>query len=193
MDARNNSNRISSFDTPDTNNATYFLSEDVSGYYPADFLRLSKSAHFAYLKEINEGLRLLGRYDDPYITREAARDLIEALSSQLELTAREKSQARRNFLSLDREKLGISLNLVAYAVCAFAVEQNNRNVTRRCHPNIPEDDRDDQFNQMAESLGLTQHNIVKTYGKIQHRLDEVAPAIREDFDNSDSFPRGGGT
>lgn len=191
MDVRNDSNRVSSFDTPDTNNATYFLSDDVHGFYPADFRLLKKSAHFAYLREVNEGLRLLNRYSDPYITREAARDLIEALSSQLELTAREKAQARRNFLSLDREKLGLSLDLVAYCVCAFAVEKNEKNVTRRCHPNIPEDDRDDQFNQVAKSLGLTDRNVVKTYGKIQHRLDKVAPAIREDFDNSDDFPREG--
>jgi hypothetical protein len=71
------------------------------------------------------------------------------------------------------------------------VEQNERNEQRRYHPNVPDEDRDNQFKQMEKSLNLSQRSVVKTYGKIQNRLNFTIPPVREDFDSSDSFGEGG--
>ncbi|MGQ3327632.1 hypothetical protein [Halorubrum sp. FL23] len=192
MSAKNNVDRLGSYENPNTRNATYFLADDVDGSFLADFRYLEKPKHFGHLKKINNGFCLgLNRYNDKYVTREMARDHIEALSSQLDLTIRERTQARRYFLSLDREKLGLESSLVAYSVCCYVVEQNERNKQRRCHPNVPDEDRDNQFKQMEKSLNLGPRSVVKTYGKIQNRLELTIPPVREDFDSSDSYGEGG--
>lgn len=191
MSVQNTNDRFSSYKNPNTRNRTYFLADDVEGYFRADFRHLRKSDHYAYLKKINEGFCLgLNRYNDKYITREMARDHIEALASQLDLTIREKVQARRYFLSLDREKLGLESSLVSYSVCCYVVEQNDKNKRRRSHPNVLDEDRDDRFQEMKEMLDLSHRDVVKTYGKIQNRLDSIVAPVREDFEDLDY--RGGG-
>lgn len=193
MNTQNSSDQFSSFEHPNTRNATYFLSDDVNGAYPADFRKLDKSLHFEHLKKINEGRCLgLNRYNDPYITREWSRHHIEALSSQLEMTVREKIQARRYFMSLDREELGLESNLVAHSVCAYVIEQNEKNDARRSHPNVPDEKRDNLFQDMEENLELNHRATVKTYGKLQNLLQNTTPPIREDFDEEDDLPGGGG-
>lgn len=193
MTTENTTDRFSCFEHPNTRNATYFLSDDVSGFYPADFRYLDKSRHFGQLKDINEGRCLaLNRYNDPYITREWSRHHIEALSSQLEMTTRERIQARRYFMTLDREKLGLESNLVAISVCAYVVEQNEKNDTRRSHPNVPDRKRDTLFQELEENLELNPRAVVKTYGKLQNRLQDTTSPIREDFDEEDDLPGGGG-
>lgn len=193
MNTQNSSDRFSSFEHPNKRNATYFLSDDVSGSYSADFRYLNKSRHFQQLKEINEGRCLgLNRENDHYHTRELSRWHIEALSSQLGLTIREKIQARRYFMSLDREELGLESNLVAHSVCAYVVEQNEKNDVRRSHPNVPDGKRDHLFQEMEENLELNHRDIVKTYGKLQNQLQDTTPPVREDFDENDDLPGGGG-
>jgi len=192
MSVQNTSDRFSSYENPNTQNSTHFRADDVEGYFRADFRHLKKSVQYAHLKKINEGFCLgLNRYNDRYLTREMARDHIEGLASQLDLTIREKVQARRYFLSLDREELGLESSLVAHSVCCYVVEQNERNECRRCHPNVLDEDRDDRFQQMEETLGLSQRDLVKTYGKIQNRLGSTVAPVREDFRDSDHY-RGGG-
>jgi len=114
-------------------------------------------------------------------------DTIDNLSSQLGLTTEERSQSRHHFVTLDREDLGLSSDLVAYCVCAYVVEQNERNEERRCHPNVPEKTKDDLFQQIAESLDLSQREIVKTYGKIQNRIDDTTSPVPEDRHDPDHY------
>lgn len=193
MTTQNSTDRPSSFENPNTRNNTFFLAKDISGYYPADYRYLKKSTQFGHLKAVNEGRCLgLNRYYDRHITRKMARHHIEALASQLELTPSETGHARRTFLTLDREGLGLESGLVAYCVCLNAVKQNDRNENRCVHPNVPADKTDDLFQQIADSLNLTQKEITKTYGKIRHRVDDVTPPVREDFQTSNHYPDGWG-
>ena len=160
-------------DQPDTNNATYFDAEDVPAgtYWSADFLYLKKRTHYQYLDDMNSGKRNGPKYrNDPYYTRETARHLVESVACQLDLTERQTGRARRYFLGLDRERLGLPSELVVYCLCAYVLEQDERNRYRRCHPNVPAEQIDPVFRRVAESLGLRQRDIQKTYGKLQHRL-----------------------
>ena len=160
-------------DQPDTDNATHFLADDVDKgeYWPADFLYLHKRTHFAYLKDFNEGCRNgPKRYNDPLVTREAGRDLIDALSGQLDMTSTQRNHVQRYFTNLDRGELGLRLELVGYCLCMVIVEQDEQNQHRRCHPNVPDRKKDDLFQSLANSLNLTEREIRKTYGKLQHVL-----------------------
>lgn len=86
------------------------------------------------------------------------------------MTQTQRNRARRYFRNLDREKLGLRLELGAYCLCMYVVEQDEQNQHRRCHPNLPEEKKDEQFQRIADALGLTEREIQKTYGKIQNRL-----------------------
>ena len=173
-----------SINNPDRQNNTHFLSKDVDGSYPADFRYLSKRQHFLHLKQLNEGRKTgINNYCDSYITREITIHLAEAIASQLNLTPSEKELAVRYLVTLDREKLGLSSELVAYAVCAYVIEQSDRD-KRRTHPNVPEEDRDDLSDEVASELGLNHSDIVKTYGKVSHRLSGRVDPIREEFANT---------
>lgn len=181
-------------DNPDTNNATFFRADDIGKdeYWPADFLYLKKRDYFAYLKDFNEGCRNgPKRYNNRLVTQEAASDLIRAISGQLEMTPIQRNHARRYFTALDREKLGLSLVLDAYCLCMYVVEQDKRNEYRRCHPNLPEEKKDELFQQVACSLGLTERDIQKTYGKIQSLLWE-APIPRDTDQRDSGLSVGGG-
>lgn len=188
MTTRNNQNLPRSINHPDSDPATFFKATDVdsSARYPADFRFLNKQEHYLRLKWLNAGFAIgLNRYHDQLVTYEMAVDLIDNLSSQLGLTTKERSQSRHHFVTLDREGLGLSSDLVAYCVCAYVVEENQRNEERSCHPNITDEKKDTLFQQISESLNLTQREIVKTYGKVQNRIGDTVSPVPEDRHDPD--------
>lgn len=192
-EAQNSRTFFRDINNPDTNFSTYFNAADIdsSAYFRADFRYLNKEKHYQHLKDLNAGRAIgLGRYNDRCVTYEQACDLIEALSAQLGLTSRERYLARCHFVSLDREKLGLELELVAYCMCAYVIEQNERNDTRRGHPNVPDDKHDGRFQEIADSLDLRQRDLVKTYGKIQHRAGRAVPPVQHDRRDPDHYPEG---
>lgn len=183
MHTQNSQNLPRSINNPDTDHATFFKAEDVdsSARFPADFWKPNKQNYYQHLKQLNAGFAVsLGRYNDQLVTYDMAVDTVDNLSSQLGLTAKERSRSRHHFVTLDRESLGLSSDVVAYCVCAYVVEQNERNETRRCHPNVSDEKTDSLFQEIAESLNLTQREIVKTYGKVQHRIDDTVSPVPED-------------
>jgi hypothetical protein len=190
MQTQNSQNLPRSINNPDTNHATFFKANDIqsSESFLADFRYLNKRKHYHHLKQLNAGFAVsLGRYNDRLVTYDMAVDVVDNLSSQLGLTKKERSQSRHQFVTLDREELGLRSDLVAYCVCAYVVEQNERNEERRCHPNVPENTKDDLFQQIAESLDLSQRGIVKTYGKIQNRVDDTTSPVPEDRHDPDHY------
>lgn len=161
-------------DNPDTDNNTWIKHTDlpVTEHWPDDFLYNGKREYYEHLNELNDGKKNGPHfYNDKAITRKAALHLVDAVGKQLDLNGFEIRQAKGVFTNLDRERLGLRLDLVAYCVCAYIVEQSQRN-ERRAHPNVPEETRDDVFLKVAEDLDLRHQDIVKTYGKIQHRVGD---------------------
>lgn len=192
MSVKNTDDRLSSYKNPNTRNATYFLSEDVEGFFPADFRKLKKAEHYAHLKKLNEGFCLgLNRYNDQYTTREMAGDTIEALGSQLDLTNREQLRTRRYFMSIRHDNWGIDYYLLIYSICCYVVENNDKNNQRRSHPNVPDEDRDNRFQHIEDSLGLDYRDVVKTYGKVQSDFNSPIPPAREEFERDGHHPGGG--
>jgi hypothetical protein len=180
MSIQHSRNRTRSVNNPDTNPATSLLAEDADGYFEADFRYLNKKKHYQHLKELNAGRNIsLNWYNERVFTFEMACDKIDTLSAQLDLTSKERGLAKRHYISLDREKLGLESTLVAYCVCAYVIENNDKNEHRRYHPNLSDEKKDELFGQIAESLDLCQKDIVKTYGKIQNWVDETPPPVPE--------------
>lgn len=157
--------------TPDTDNATDIEHTSVndSVYWEADYVYLHKRTYYHYLRDLNSGLRLGPKwYNSNKNVYDAAVDLIEAISSQLDLTPIQRAKARGRFTKVDRKRLGQRLELVAFSLCALVVEQDPRNKQRRCHPNIQEDKFDDVFEKVAQSIGVNEPQFRKMYGKLEH-------------------------
>ena len=183
MSLKNQRNWPRDPDNPDTNNATYIDSSDAGdGSFEADHWLLDKQEHYKHLNELNSGWNTgLNWYNNRLNTYQMAKDAINAISGQLDLTDKERSRARDHYVNLDREKLGLKAQLVAYCVCAYVVENNDRNQNRRCHPNVPDEATDDLFQEVADSIGFRKKSITKTYGKIASRVPEVSPTVQEEY------------
>lgn len=196
MAAANDQNQSNpSIDKPDTNFATYIEHDEIGEdeKWMADFLYLKKQDYYKHLNDINAG-RKNGPtwYNDPFLTYENARDFINIISGGLDMTSVQRHRSRRYFISLDRERLGLRYEVVAYCVCAYIVEQDEQNQYRRCHPNVPNEKTDKLFQQTAESLELTSREIHKTYGKLQHILKaRPLPPVQDDRRDPDHYPGGG--
>lgn len=181
MSLKNQRNLHRSYDNPDTNNATYMKGGDAgSGSFKSGYLYLDKQEYYKHLDKLNSGWKIgLNWYNNRLNTYQMANDVINTLSRKLDLTSKERSRARGYYVNLDREKLGLSASLVAYCVCAYVVEKNDKNEHRRCHPNVPDETTDDLFRQVADSMSLRQKSIVSTYGKIPNRVPDSAPVVRD--------------
>jgi len=159
--------------TADTNPATYFVHSDLEKDYwdsEADWYRTKKKTYYKHLAELNQGKKVsAGRYNTRYETHMMNKDLIEALSSQLNLTHKQRNQAERNFLSLDLEELGLPAGYVAYIVCRFVVHTDEDD-KRQCHPSCDFSDVPMEFARVRVSLKIQADEIQSIYGKVQQRL-----------------------
>lgn len=129
--------------TPNTENATKIAYEDYNDnwskkkaneFWRADHLYQRKGTYYKHLDEINEGLKNGPNwYNQAYINKWTNRDLIKHLCGNLELLPREESRATKYFLGQDLRKWGVRKELVAWAVCAYIVHSDERDI-RRSYP-----------------------------------------------------------
>ena len=151
-------------DGADTNNATKL-------YNPGelDNQEFSKSKwKWKMLDNYNSGLQNRVWTNSPYTTYLLNRHHISALSSQLNLTERLRTKVYHRFMRLSLEEWGVSANLMAFCVCAVTVHEDD--TVRSYHYNQNEDNKDDEFIQVAESLGLRQKSIRMFYSKYRRYL-----------------------
>jgi len=174
-----NSDRFISVDaskiptTADTSPATYFDPSDVDQDYwlsKTDWFRTKKESYFRHLSELHQGKKVVtGRYNTRYETHQMNKDLIEALSSQLNLTTSQRSKAKRRFLSFDLEEFGVNAKYVAYVLCQFIVHDDPAD-DRQCHPSCDTADVPEVFIKVRNSIKLYPALGDTLYGKIQHRF-----------------------
>lgn len=159
--------------TANTSPATYFDWTEVPGEYwesDSDWHRTKKESYYKHLAELNQGRKVsAGRYNDRYITYTVNEDLIEALSTQLNLTGGQQARATRWFLSLDLERLGLRAECVAFAVCQYTIHEDESDA-RTCHPSCEADEVPDVFKRVRASLGIPGRKLDSIYGKIQHKI-----------------------
>lgn len=175
MTARAKNDSATSIAQPDTNNATYIDYLGWSGpeskeYFPSDYLYLNKRKYYKHLDEYNQGSRNGKWINQPYMTNAANKDLIETIASHAELSRIQTDVAKRWFLSLQLNRWGVQPELVAWGVCAYVVETDNRDM-RRAHPQVCKNKIDENFRKLSKNLSLNQNDMIKMYGKIQSKFN----------------------
>jgi hypothetical protein len=165
--------RYEALSDPDTDNHTYIDHTDVpdSEHWEADYRYRHKPTHYQHLDGLNSG-RIIGGnwHNQRVITDEIAEHEINALTQQLDLPESQQRWAESLYMDLDRQRVGMSSQTIAFCLCALVVEQDSM-TERRTHPNVPEEKFDDTFQRIAEGLDIDGDQIATTYGKLEALLD----------------------
>lgn len=185
-------------DTPDPNAATYIPWWEVSNEQKRldGSLRRTLQTFYKHLDLYNQGAWNLNTENQPFTTYRQKRDVISSLASQLELNASQRSLVRQQFLWLELQTEGVSMELVALALCAYAVHSDYKDnkSTRCCHPQTPAEKSDRVFAKVLQTIydtgRLGPHDFEKEYGKMQHQFRNWPTLSRKDLEAhqaSDSF------
>jgi len=166
--------------TPDANAATYIPWWEV----PAEqerlegSLRTSSQKFYKDLDLYNSGLWTLMTRNDLFEKFRQKRDLINMLSAELELNLEQRSRVRSQYLYLDLSKQGVPMELVAFALCAYAVHSDSKrydHYDRKCHPQTPTESTDPLFVKLlsyfVEAGRFSNKDFEKQYGKVQNQFD----------------------
>ena len=167
--------------TPDTNAATYISWWEI----PAEqerlegSLRTSSQKFYKDLDLYNSGLWTLMTRNDSFETFRQKRDLINMLSAKLELNPEQRSRVRSQYLYLDLSKQGVSMELVGFALCAYAVHSDSKrydHYDRKCHPQTPTESTDPLFTELlsyfVEAGRFSLKDFEKQYGKVQNQFGD---------------------
>lgn len=142
---------------PEPNNATklYELSDFSDG-------NLCEK-RWKKLDKYNSGISNCIWTNSPYNTFLLNRHHILALTSQLDLNKSQRQRVYNRFMQLELSEWGVSADLIAFCVCAVTVHKDD--TIRSYHYNQADENKDDLFVQIAESLGLHESSIRKFYSK----------------------------
>lgn len=154
---------------PDTNNATYipWFTVQESQYRKDGWTNLRE--HYQRLDEYNAGIRNGDRTNGGYWTYRDNRDVMQALSSQLELNDHQYAVAVRWFHALDLGDTGIRKEHIAFVICSIIVHQDEQSI-RKCHYNC--NDIDETFVRMRERLGLRNKQFKTLYERFIGEWDD---------------------
>lgn len=143
---------------------------EANTFFETDFLYLRKGAYWQYQDEMDAGKRNgPGWYNSSYYTYVENRNLIEHYASRLELSRIQRERAVSFFLAQNLGKWGIDKRFVAWAICAYIVHADKRDV-RQTHPACKEDTATSAFRELADGLGMTDRERHRLYGKVQNRI-----------------------
>lgn len=150
------------YDEPDANNATKL-------YHPSDYPDSGLSEErWKRLDGYNSGITNLKWSNSPYITYQLNRHHILALTSQLELSRRQRRRVYNRFMQLELGKWGVSANLIAFCVCAVTIHTDS--TYREYHPNQDSENKDEIFVRVRDSLGLRKGSVRKFYSKYENYI-----------------------
>lgn len=164
---------------PDTNNATYigWTDWDEESDWLTDHYPPNKKNYYEHLDRMNQGLNNGYRTNRPYQTYRMNRDLAACLSSQLGMTASQRSRTIQRFTQLDLQRMGFPAQVVAFCVCAYVVHTDEEG--RKCHPACKPEDT--LFARLREQLSIPANRFAKVYGKVEHQIQNE-PLKPGDFD-----------
>jgi hypothetical protein len=134
-----------------------------------DWYTTKKYETYKRLSTLNEGqLVVPGRWNGPYNTQVLNRETVKSIATQLGLTASQQRKATAYYLAFDLERWGIRADVVAFALCQYLVHSDPSD-KRECHPKS--DSVPDEFEDVQDSITIPERMLSKTYGKIQHKLN----------------------
>lgn len=147
--------------TPDSDNATYFDPTEVKETTSINYKRLRLLNRGTWNDRREENKEARHRSDNLAI--------LDALSSQLELTEHQKKKARREFDHLNLGKIGKPVNLVAFGVCTVVANDDVHNGSRY-HPKM--NNPDELFAEIADDLNFTTTQLHSIVGVVNNRRRE---------------------
>ncbi len=147
--------------TPDTDNATYFDPDEVTGSTPVNYSRLRLYNRNTWKNRWEENKEVTHRRDNLAV--------LDSISGELELSDYQKSKARRVFDNLQLGELGKPAKLIAFGVCAVVANDDVRDGSR-FHPQM--NNPDDLFVDLADRLEFTTKQLHSVIGVVNNRRVE---------------------
>lgn len=171
MDTTPQSHAYSGLEQCDTSNHTKIDYESIplGEQWLDDHHILCKKRWYKHLNSTNGGYRNGFWTNTPYETWEINNYRIHSFAADLGLTRAERWRAKERFISFELDDFGEETLLVAYALCCYIVEQDQRD-ERRTHPQVPTEGRPSEFVEMIDQIGYNEHEIISMYGKVQSKL-----------------------
>lgn len=139
-------------------------SEDRTQFCPEDAPR-EQQDHYEMLRNTNRGYwKGFAVTANQRATERHQR--FQTIASQLELTDYQEQEGQRMLDSIDLQRLGLSLDLVLFSLCALVVRDDGR----AYHPYRSNDNNDDLFVELAEDLEFRQSQIASCWEKLRRQF-----------------------
>jgi hypothetical protein len=124
---------------------------------------------FNRLKRYDEG-KSANNYGDRKRQRKIEREQrFAAIADELELTPYQKEQVQLALSLLDLRRLGYSMDLVAFCLCALVVRKDNR----MYYPSRKDENNDPLFLEFARTLPEKDQRLIdRVIHKLRHRLHD---------------------
>jgi hypothetical protein len=147
--------------TSDTENATVIRPREASKDLRAKFRRFREYNRGTYNGPKRENTELIRRQDDLH--------RYDSIASKVLLTRYQKERGRKIFDGLDFHDFGGGIDQIIFGVCVFVANQEVDSGAR-FYPN-PHTPDDEDFENMAESLGLTSKQQISAIEKVRNQVD----------------------
>lgn len=97
-------------------------------------------------------------------------NILDAITSQLELTKSQKNWVKPRFKRIDLRPYNMigGIYIVAFCICALACEVDGR----KYHPSRSPENNDSEFVWFADSVGFLESHLHKAYGKVRAEIIE---------------------
>ena len=147
--------------TSDTENATVIRPREAPKHLRAKFRRLREFNRGTYNGPKREDKEVVFRQDNLH--------RYDSISSKVLLTRFQKERGRRLFDRLDVKDIGIGVDSIIFGVCVV-VANDEVHSGARFYPN-PHTPDDEEFEEMAESLGLSSGEQISAIEKVRNRVN----------------------
>ncbi|MFC3958655.1 hypothetical protein [Halovivax cerinus] len=185
-----------SLEQADTNNATIIWWHEKTEHYDPDDTwdddRFPRRYEDWYQDKdlTNNGYKNFGWWNKPFYNWLENDRLIQACSSQLPLTQRERAHAKGLFHRLSGRKFGTYKETFAVVTCLYVVETSETD-RRRGHPNVPEEEKPTEFRleDVSQRFGVSVKWIRKAYARIERWVRRGDLRYYPEFDKyNEEFP-----
>lgn len=138
-------------------------SENRTSFNPDD-ASSGQEERFEQLRETNRGY-WRGHADTANQAAQDRRQRYEAIASQLDLTDAQQTRGWRRLQSVDLQRMGLSLDLVVFCLCALVVRDDGREF----HPHRSNENNDELFVEMAERLDFRESLMASCWEKLRRQ------------------------
>jgi hypothetical protein len=146
--------------TSDTENATVIRPREAPQHLRAKFRRLREFNRGTYNGPKREDKEVVYRQDNLH--------RYDSIASKVLINRFQKERGRELFDSIDVKDVGIGVDPIIFGVCVVVANEDVQSGAR-FYPN-PHTPDDEEFENMAESLGLSSEKQISAIEKVRNRV-----------------------